>query len=35
VEEYHEGEQFAQVRARAWAEGPTIGVVEASADSPR
>jgi hypothetical protein len=35
VEEYHEGDQFAQVRARAWAEGPTIGVVEASADSPR
>jgi hypothetical protein len=35
VEEYHEGEQVMQVRARAWAEGPTISVVEASADSPR
>jgi hypothetical protein len=35
VEENHEGEQVTQVHARAWAEGPTINVVEASADSPR
>jgi len=35
VDEYHEGEQMTQVRARAWAEGPSISVVEASADTPR
>jgi hypothetical protein len=35
VDEFHEGDQVAAARARAWTEGPEISAVEASADSER